>query len=267
MTKKNSEQNWGNFNREYRTQYGIDASGQPIPGFKPLPEDHTLANEFVLMVYNNPELMQRLGQATLVRDDCMGGIFRASLLVAPFADASNPKTRIELCDLEGPQLQMARENLANGLGGWQSHIDDLAESDKRGHWQNAIPTVEQRGVVVPRSIFDSEEKQSDVGSMAFGAESLTGDIEECHLAVNSMVGSVKPNGLVVIQYMVESNGWGEFPAVPITQQDMVDMLEPQVDIVGHAFAPASGGARKKDDPTHYTGMALVVGIVKDAAGQ
>jgi hypothetical protein len=193
----------------------------------------------------------------------MGGVFRTSLLVAPFADTTNPATRIELCDLEGPQLELARRGLANGLDGWQVHIDDLAEADVGGWWHDAVQTVLQFGVVVPRSIFSPAEQQSDVGTLAFGPESLTESLEECAAAFTSAVSSVKPGGVIVVHYMDGSNGWDGFPAVPVNGDIVEKMLRKGVRVIGHEFVPASGSIRKEGDPTHYRGIGLLVGIVEE----
>ncbi len=259
MSPTNNTCDWSQYHVSYLEQYGIDANGNPIPGFTLLPEDQILNKALVDIVNDSPELQQRLGQAEDMLDCCAGGVFRTALLAAPFA---NPEgSRIEFADLEGPALDLTQSGLNNGLRGWDVHLQHVMSVDKTGHWNNALDVIRKCGVAVGRSIFQLPSKKYNLTTTAFGPESLTGEVEEWRLAVLSLVNATKLGGVFIMHYMDGSNGWRGFPAVSIGKEEVEKVLDGKVQIIGHKFTPASGKARKETDPTYYRGMGMVIGLV------
>ncbi len=257
---RNGDVNWRRYPAEYLEQYGIDADGQSVPGFVPMFEDQVHNRAFVRIVSESPELVSRLGTASLMLDCCVGGVLRTSLLIAPFA---NPEgATLELGDLEGPQLELTRQALNNGLAGWRPHADDIARHDTQGHWADALGTVNRTGLVVVRNIFELPRDAYEVAITGYGPESLTEDIEEWELAVDSLINATTIGGVFVMEYMDGSSGWRGFPAVSIDQNNVESAVAGRVRVIDHVFAPASGQAREVGDPTHYRGMGLLVGMVE-----
>lgn len=257
---QNRDVDWGGYPAGYLEQYGVDADELPIPGFTPLPEDQAHNREFIRIVSESPELVRRLGTASLLLDCCVGGVLRTSLLIAPFAKPEG--AILELADLEGPQLEFTRRALANRLAGWQPHADNIAGYDTQGYWHTALDTVNRTGIAVARNIFELPRNRYQVTATGYGPESLTEDVDEWELAVNSLINATTIGGVFVMEYMDGSDGWGDFPAVSIGGRDVERVLAGKVRVIGHTFAPASGQAREEDDPTHYRGMGLAVGIVE-----
>jgi hypothetical protein len=134
-------------------------------------------------------------------------------------------------------------------------------------WSGASLLACQLGKATQQSIFELQADTYDIGITCFGPESLTQDYEEWRRAVTTFFRAVKSGHVVVMLYMINSTGYssagGPFPAVPISQGDVLSIASQELNnIQTFSVAAASHNVRPDDDPYGYDGMAGVVGLRK-----
>jgi hypothetical protein len=122
----------------------------------------------------------------------------------------------------------------------------------------SIGGCETNAQVVDGSIYDLPHQTYDAVSSFFVSESITGDPAQFKEAVNGLIDSVKPGGLIVVAHMLGSEGYyaGEdtsFPAVAVGVEDLKKVYAGKAD-VEVTQVKAAQEAREG-----YHGMAIVVG--------
>lgn len=195
-------------------------------------------------------------------DVCNGGVLRGPSIIAPFIRDDGV---VYWSDYGEPQIQHAKEIIGKGLQGnleaWLIHQVHFGECYNA--WSGASLRACQLGRVIKQSIFDLPQDTYDIGITCFGPESLTQDRVEWGRASLSFFNSVKHGQPVVMQYMVNSNGYdsagGDYPAVPIDEHDVRKLASQELTDLQLFFVEASHEARPEDSKYNYEGMGVVIG--------
>ncbi|GIG68652.1 SCO2525 family SAM-dependent methyltransferase [Phytomonospora endophytica] len=96
--------------------------------------------------------------------------------------------------------------------------------------QDSVFTLSDGAETGPRDVFNGLAVRTwDVGTMFFGAESMTTDFVEFKLAVGRFMHSLRPGAPFAAAFMRDSKGYTvgdvDFPAVAIKEQDVAECLE------------------------------------------
>jgi len=197
-------------------------------------------------------------------DACNGGVIRGPSMLAPFMRDDGV---LYWSDYGKPQLDHAKKIIASGkkgnLGDWAVHQTHMGECHPA--WSGAALRACQLGKVTQQSIFELPENAYDIAITCFGPESLTGDRAEWKRAVTRFFRSVKPGHAVVMLYMGKSTGYssagGSFPAVPISQDDVLSIANKQLEKIQAFYIPSTDhGIRPEGEQFSYDGMGGIVGL-------
>lgn len=113
-----------------------------------------------------------------------------------------------------------------------------------------------------QNIFELPEKQWELGTMFFVAESITEDFNEFRGAIKHFVGALVPGAPFAAAFMAESSGYKvaeeRFPALKITVDDVEKcFLELEPSELFHYETQAQHKVRDG-----YTGMIVITGITR-----
>lgn len=263
----NCDYNWDGFNTDqYHEQY---TNGMILEDRYMTPA--TISGIYACMLANE------IAPLSFERgiDVCNGGSPIAPALIAPLI--RHQLKALEWTDIGKPQLADAQRHIAAGreqrLGGWGKHQQYM--SNINSLWQDAMYRAADIGIAVKRSAFDLEQATYNIGSCNFGYESLTQDKEEWKTGIMTYFSSVKQGGIVTMQYMIGTDGYGSagqyYPGIPIYPDDVVALAEQKLThIQSYAFYKPKKQAdrleqkavRSEGDNTSYKGMGVLIGVRK-----
>jgi len=113
---------------------------------------------------------------------------------------------------------------------WDQYWQVFAANDAYHQVEEPRTALAQRARVVRQSIFDLPERQWDMGTMSFVAESLTTQKNEFNAATQRFVSALKPGAPFAAAFMRDSSGYYvgtvRFPAVAIREADVEQCLAP-----------------------------------------
>jgi len=164
-----------------------------------------------------------------------------ALCMLPFCE------RIRLHEFSASNVDWLRREIAGGYRAtWDPFWATLTErepyaavEDPRARLeqvadvsQDSVFTLSDSGGddVGPRDVFNGLSARTwDVGTMFFGAESMTTDFVEFKLAVGRFLHCLRPGAPFAAAFMRDSKGYTvgdvDFPAVAIKEQDVAECLE------------------------------------------
>lgn len=113
-----------------------------------------------------------------------------------------------------------------------------------------------------QNIFELPERQWELGTMFFVAESITEDYEEFRTAIRCFIGALAPGAPFAAAFMANSNGYKiaeeRFPALEITASDVKKCFS--------EFEPSGLDLYETQTPhlvrDGYTGMIVITGITR-----
>jgi len=202
---------------------------------------------------------------TAVADVGVGPNIYPAMLIAPFVRKPVDGGRIDLIEYSLPNreyLQRVIEDreISRLKGIWDKYEDFMA--DYLPVWQGTLARTRQLAKVMSGNIYKLPLGTYDAVSAFFVAESITTSIQECERAVDSLLGAVKPGGLVIVGHMLGSTEYlaGDgttFPAVPLANRDLLRMYQDELDNM--VIIDPEPTDELRDD---YHGAVVVVGIKK-----
>ena len=199
-----------------------------------------------------------------------------SLCMLPFCE------RIRLHEFSATNVAWLKKEIGGGFRStWDPFWEALAEReayaqvpDPRERLQRvadvrqdsvfALPDRDEGG---PRDVFNGLPSRAwDVGTMFFGAESMTTDIAEFRVAMRRFMHALRPGAPFAAAFMMDSKGYTvgevEFPAVAIKEHDVTECLEGLAYGVEVQVTGLEATLRKG-----YGGMIVATGRVSDDGGK
>ncbi len=203
-----------------------------------------------------------LGSLLKVADIGTGPNLYPAMIISPYVSSQG---HIELLDIAKPNLYFLRELLKESseeINNWikfEKLMCGIGGKLYRNVLKRALGLVE----IKKRSIYNLLDNQYEIVTCFFVTEGIHDDQENFKRAVQSLISSVKPGGLVITAHMIGSRGYyaGErtsFPSVNLTVTDLEvafnNLENLTIDLIGHD--------NQKPVRLGYHGMALVIGRKK-----
>ncbi|MFD0856728.1 SCO2525 family SAM-dependent methyltransferase [Actinomadura adrarensis] len=143
---------------------------------------------------------------------------------------------------------------------WDPYWNVLSENRRYRSVGDPRRSLTQRSRIEQGSIFDlsTDQRQWDIGTMFFVAESISRQPEEFRRALHAFIGALRPGALFAAAFMEKSDGYqvGDrgFPAVQVTEHEVRECLAESCQDVHFDHHTAEPGLR-----TGYTGMIIAYG--------
>jgi hypothetical protein len=173
--------------------------------------------------------------------------------------------RIDLVEYGKLNIDEMRRTVARGLKGnhgiWEKFEKHVAftHPEYKGGLARAWPMCN----VIEGSIYNLPLCAYDAGFTFYVPESITDSMEEFEQAVEAFASSIKSGGLLVMAFMIGSEGYATpgslFPAVAVDCDDVRRSLEDTFEQLEVMPIQARLGARPSTGP-QYAGMGLATGI-------
>jgi hypothetical protein len=167
--------------------------------------------------------------------------------------------------------EYGRSNVAwlqREIKGWSRRWEEFwAVLRTRRAYREVDPNqlVRDRVTVHWGNLFHLRPRQFDLGTMFFVAESISEQEREFQAAVRRFIGSLRPGAPFATAFMQDSSGYYvgriRFPAVPVSEADVKELLEPLADDV--SIFPVRSEKPLRDG---YHGMILALGKARRAKG-
>lgn len=230
-------------------------------GEKILDEDRVIIDEVTKTVL---ELGIEKGSLVKAVDVGVGPNLYPSMILSPFIAENGG---IDLIEYSPTNIEYLNSVLDNDSGdkfgklkGIWSKFESLLSS-RSPIWSNCFLRVRKIAKIIQGSIYNLPRNEYNAVSSFFCAESITDNPEKFQEAIDSLIDSVKPGGLIITAHMLGSKGYpaGEntnFPALSITTEDLEKVYEEKANVrVMKVNAPQA--VREG-----YHGMAIVIGRKK-----
>jgi hypothetical protein len=251
------------FNKDYDWDY--DPTSYVKHNYEILiPEDHRLSYATIHALQER--LSDKYGTLLKALHIGIGAVPRGSALIAPFMNSHKNGANIIMGDIGQIKLDATRKlmtNLRSGnLGIWQAHEDDMAAIDSQ--WKGAFQKSAYLSEVVELDMNQLPESTYDIATAEYVFESATKDHDEYRQSLRRFFRSVRPGGVIHIAYVVGSEGYTaggiEYPAYPVTPDEILAYAQEELIDVENYFTAASGQMREEEDTHKYRGLGVLVGI-------
>ncbi|GAB2587388.1 hypothetical protein Aab01nite_50240 [Paractinoplanes abujensis] len=219
----NADVNWDEFDPE---QYFVH-------NYAILRRDDARIIEIVASFFARTVRGRKLGDAV---DVGTGPNLYPAMLMLPFAG------RVILLDRGRPSREWLNQALRQPQSSWDLFWHAIADGrPEYATIARPMAVLADRAVVAKGNLFSLQPDQFDLGTMFFGAESVTTRNDEFRRATQQFVGSLKRGAPFAAAFMRESNGYlvngTSYPACPVTERDVEQALAPvsrqlNLDVVG-----------------------------------
>lgn len=180
-----------------------------------------------------------------------------SMLIAPYMTRNGV---IELKDWAKPNLEYLEKIFSSKEDKDWIKFEGLMVQEGGVDYKESLKKVFSLAAISQGNIYHLTRNSYDAAISFFVAESITNSKDDFHRAMNSLISSVKPGGLLLVSHMVKSDGYHagkrtNFPAVSLSVEEIKEAYRMSADIKIFITNHKNDEAVRKG----YTGMALVVG--------
>jgi hypothetical protein len=167
--------------------------------------------------------------------------------------------RITLYEWSRGNIKWLKKQLRRHGPAWEQYWQHLAESNAYAAVDDPWAQLQQRSRVARGSVFEMTERELDMGTMFFVAESISSRMHQFESAIGGFLGALRQGAPFAAAFMQNSRGYKvgkiKFPAVPVSAADVYRCVE-EWGKIENLYEIGKGDKPLRDG---YDGMILVTG--------